>query len=255
MARVSSTNTAMFNSTGNNFGAGSIQFKDYQAEHYVVLNAIFSYDPTNVAYQAANVLEIYVPDLSINRSAITGVFMRFQDRYVFSSSTWNNDGGTVLKSWIKDKNTICIEKLTDFDTKGDITIFIQALYPQQNQGSNTVKGTKKNINVSQPTRYLYWGTETYCVIFEHWVFLHMQFDSCSYDYRKLPWECTLGNFPSDVNTDVPLAGGTNQYNPSVNGMSVAHIENGVFMNQERTDGFFNTGYTPFIFAFLVRDSN
>ena len=26
----------MFNSTGNNFGAGQITFKDYQAENYVV---------------------------------------------------------------------------------------------------------------------------------------------------------------------------------------------------------------------------
>lgn len=74
----------MFNSTGNNFGAGSIQFKDYQAENYVVLNAKFSYDPTNAAYQAADALEIYVPDLSINRSTVAGVIMTFQDRYVYS---------------------------------------------------------------------------------------------------------------------------------------------------------------------------
>jgi hypothetical protein len=95
------TNTAMFTSTGNNFGAGTIQFKDYQAENYVVLNAKFSYDPTNAAYQAADVLEIYVPDLSINRSAVAGVILTFQDRYVYSSYTWNNDGGTAIKSWIK----------------------------------------------------------------------------------------------------------------------------------------------------------
>lgn len=73
----------MFNSTGNNFGAGSIQFKDYQAENYVVLNAKFSYDPTNAAYQGVDTLEIYVPDLSINRSAVAGAILTFQDRYVF----------------------------------------------------------------------------------------------------------------------------------------------------------------------------
>ena len=72
----------MFNSTGNNFGAGTIQFKDYQASNYVVLNAKFSYDPTNAAYQAADVLEIYVPDLSIDRSAGAGVILTVQDRFV-----------------------------------------------------------------------------------------------------------------------------------------------------------------------------
>ena len=123
----------MFNSTGNNFGAGTIQFKDYQAENYVVLNAKFSYDPTNAAYQGVDVLEICVPDLSINRSAVAGVILTFQDRYVYSSYTWNNDGGTAIKSWIKDKNTICLEKFTNFDDKGEITIFIQALYPMLNQ--------------------------------------------------------------------------------------------------------------------------
>ena len=53
----------MFNSTGNNFGAGQISFKDYQAETYVVLNSKFSFDPTNADYQACEQLEIYVPDL------------------------------------------------------------------------------------------------------------------------------------------------------------------------------------------------
>ena len=243
----------MFNSTGNNFGAGTIQFKDYQAENYVVLNAKFTYDPTNAAYQAADVLEIYVPDLAIDRSAVAGVIMRFRDVRVSYGYTWDNSGGTVLKSWIKDKNTICIEKLTNFDEKGDITIYMQALYPMLNQPGSPIKGTRTRINMTQETRYLYWDSETFCVIFDHWVFVHIGFSSCSYSYRDSPWEATMGNFPTDVCADVPFCGGGNQYNPSVNGISEAHIENGIFTCQERTSGFEDTGYDPFIFAFLVRD--
>ena len=74
------TNMAtLFNSTGNNFGAGTINFKSHQEEYYVVLNAKFTYNPESPEYQAADVLEIYVPDLSIDRSAIAGVIMRFRD--------------------------------------------------------------------------------------------------------------------------------------------------------------------------------
>ena len=184
----------MFNSTGNNFGAGSIQFKDYQAENYVVLNAKFSYDPTNAAYQGVDTLEIYVPDLSINRSAVAGAILTFQDRYVYSSYTWNNDGGTAIKTWIKDKNTICLEKFTNFDDKSEITIFIQALYPMLNQPGNPIKGTRTRINMTQETRYLYWSSETFCVIFEHWVFLHMQFSSCSYSSRLTSPEAMICSF-------------------------------------------------------------
>ena len=50
----------MFNSISNNFGDGTIQFKDYQEENYVVLNAKFTYDTTSPEYQAADVLEIKV---------------------------------------------------------------------------------------------------------------------------------------------------------------------------------------------------
>lgn len=246
----------LFTSTGNNFGAGSISFKSHQEQNFVVLNAKFCYDPTSEAYQAADVLEIYVPDLSIKRSAITGIFMTFRDRYVYSSYTWNNDGGTVLKSWIKDKNTICIEKLTDFDSKGEITIYIQAVYTALGRGGNTVKGTRTRINVTVEgdTQYLRFGSETFCVIFEHWVFLHMQFSSCSYAYRSLPWECNLGDFPTDVTADVVFSGGSNQYNPTVGGISDAHIENGILTCPERMSGFDSTGHDPFIFAFLVRDN-
>lgn len=74
----------MFNSTGNNFGAGQITFKDYQASNYVVLNSKFSFDPTNADYQACDQLEIYVPDLTIDRSAIGGVFIRFVEDYHYS---------------------------------------------------------------------------------------------------------------------------------------------------------------------------
>ena len=52
-----------FNSTGNNFGAGQIAFKSHQEENFVVLNAKFTYNPESPEYQAADVLEIYVPDL------------------------------------------------------------------------------------------------------------------------------------------------------------------------------------------------
>ena len=67
----------MFYSTGNNFGAGQITFKDYQASNYVVLNAKVTFDPTDPDYQACDQLEIYVPDLTIDRSPMGGVFVRF----------------------------------------------------------------------------------------------------------------------------------------------------------------------------------
>ena len=81
----------------------------------------------------------------------------------------------------------------------------------------------------------------------------MMYSGCTYAYRDSAWECSLDNFPTDVSADLPFCGGGNQYNPSVDGMSEAHIENGIFTCETRTAGFDDTGHEPFIFAFLVRD--
>lgn len=61
--------------TGNNFGAGDIRFQAFIEENYLILNSEVSFDPSNAQYQAVSQLEIYVPDLPIGKSAITGMLM------------------------------------------------------------------------------------------------------------------------------------------------------------------------------------
>lgn len=90
----------MFKSIGSNFGAPEITFQDYQNEHEIVLNAVFTYDSTGDNYRNASVLEIYVPDLSLAKSAVAGVF--------FAAMVQGNWIGSTLKCWIKDKNTLCV---------------------------------------------------------------------------------------------------------------------------------------------------
>lgn len=185
----------MFNSISNNFGAGQIQFRAYQAPNYVILSAKFTFDPTNEAYQACDQLEITVPDLTIDRSAVGGVFIRFIETQHYSWGDAIYDGGTVLKSWIKDKNTIVIEKQSWFDALGPLTIYILTLYQQLNQGANAIKGTKQRLTVTTEENYLRFTSDTFVVVYDHWVFMHLQFSSCTYAYRDLPWEATFEQIP------------------------------------------------------------
>lgn len=243
----------MFNSTGNNFGAGTIQFKDYQENNYIVLNAKFTYDPSNTAYQAASVLEIYVPDLQLSRSIESGVFLSFKHSEQSGSSVWVNDGATVLKSWIKDKNTICIEKMTDFDHRTEQTIWIQTLYAIKGKSSSKTFRTKTSVTLTQEQVYMQFSSVV-CVIDPHWVFITGNVREGAYAYRNEPWVATFNNFPTDVTSDILVIGGSNQYNPSVDGASFGSIEEGVFSLPSRCNGFDSTGYDPFIFGYYVRES-
>ena len=93
------------------------------------------------------------------------------------------------------------------------------------------------------------------VEFEHWVFIHLMFSSCTYAYRDSLWEVLMEELPSDITADVPICGGGNQMHPNCDGMAEAHIENRVLSNQRRVMGFFDTAHDPFVYAFLVRDNN
>ena len=243
----------MFNSISNNFGAGTIQFKDYQTENYIVLNAKFTYNTTSPEYQAAEVLEIKVPDLMLSRSADTGVMTRFIDRREYYSYTMNYDGGTVIRSWIKDKNTICLEKFAPLERAEEITVYIQAMYVGKHKRTNAEMLRKTYVQFVQPTKYLY-TNDVVCVINEHWVFLTAMITGVSYAYRDLPWEATIEGLPTDFALDIPFPGGYNQGNDDMDGMAEARIENGVFTNEERVSGWGSTGHDAFIFLFAVRDT-
>lgn len=137
----------MFKSISNNFGAPEITFRDFQTDRYAVLNARFSYDPSNEAYLAASELEIKVPDLSLSKSTDAGVFAVYRDErtYQWSDTPSRYHFATVLRSCIRDRSTLCIEKLTDFDAYGPVTIYIYAMYSALNTGEDTVLSERTRL--------------------------------------------------------------------------------------------------------------
>ena len=247
----------MFNSTGNNFGAGMIAFKDVQESNYIVLNAKFTCSPQSAEYQAAEVLEIKVPALSIARSTIAGVVARYKERGTSYGYPYVRDGGTVLKSWVKDANTLCIEKLSCFNDKQEIIIYIQTLYCMLGQGGNASKGKEKRITCVSEDSYLRLDTSyTICVVFPKWIFYHMMYGSCTWAYRDKDWEAFLEGLPDDVTADVPVIASDNYGNNKLGGITESRLEGGYWMlpKDERGDGFENTGNYVFSFGYLVRDA-
>ena len=106
----------------NNFGAGTITFKTLQNENHIILTGEVHVDTSNPAYLAADVLEISVPSLSIKKSAIAGVPMLAAGELPRQ--------GTYAKTWIKDRNTICVEKISVFDSYGSFDLYFAAAYVQ-----------------------------------------------------------------------------------------------------------------------------
>lgn len=246
----------MFNSTGNNFGAGVIQFKEAKESNYLVLNAKITCSTQSAAYQAAEVLEIYVPTLPFARSTDAGVVILFKHSEEYYGRTYLYDAGTVAKSWIKDEHTLCIEKLSVFDEHPEIIIYIQTLYCQLGQGANPIKGKQRQITAVSEDDYLYFSnSSTLCVLFDKWVFFHIMYSSCSYSMRSADWEAYLENMPEDVTADIPFIAAFNDRFTKLGCIMETHLEEGYWTlpANKRSYNIDNTGNYVFSFAYLVRD--
>lgn len=246
----------MFNSIANNFGAGTIQFKDVQENNYIVLNAKFTCNPQDEAYKNADVLEINVPTLSIDRSTDSSVVVRFISRELYRGKIYAYDAGTIAKSWIKDKNTLCIEKLPVFNAQTELIIYIHALYCQLAQSSNATKGTQKTVNcISENNFFRVSTSNTFVVRFKKWAFFHLSFSGSDSSMDDADWDVFINNFPKDITTDIPFIGGRNSKHNLLSNINESKLEEGYLSlpASERNFGFNNTGDNPFIFAYLIRD--
>ena len=95
----------MITIVGNNFGgsyAGQ-QLASVETRYYVIVNGNLTVNAQAAAYQAAEVLELQVEGLLMGASAPAAVYAKCEvagQAYI-----------TIVKSWIKDQHTICIEKV------------------------------------------------------------------------------------------------------------------------------------------------
>ena len=239
----------MFKSISNNFGAPEITFRDFQTDHYVVLNASFSYDPTNEDYLAVSELEIKVPGLSLPRSTDAGVFAVYRDErtYQWDDTPSRYHFATVLRSRIRDSNTLCIEKLTDFDAYGPVTVYIYAMYSVLNTGENTIS------TVPEMSTLMFTDA---CVVSDGWVSLNLILPY-SISSVKEDLEIVMDGFPADaVCGELPVIGVSNQLHPEIGGVHYASIRDGRMLIPYATR---NTGYSsadkPFASLVLVRGTD
>ena len=180
----------MITAIGNNFGAGQISLKDYQNEKLVVLNGKFSFNNKTEEFLTASVLEITVPALSIPKSGMSGCYIMFQSEGKFY--------GTTLKTWVKDRNTLCIEKLDYWsDQVDEYTIYLLSLYVPKGQRGVFELGKKTRLTLNNTTSNNNYGYNQHCYIDEHWCTIALA--TSSYNSEIDPYDdiVELGGFPTE----------------------------------------------------------
>lgn len=242
----------MITSTGSNFGVTGIQIKDYQTDDMAILNAIFEVDPSNADYQACEVMEIYVPQLRLKRSLESTAFIAFEGPETSYCEFLTDSGCTVIKAWIKDANTICLEKLGIYDGKEKFKIYIQSLFVPSGKRVPFQKHTKTTFRFTSEQLSATWIVSD-GVVEDNWMFIQVQFSGYIYEHQREPWFATISNMPEDIDCDVLIVGGSIWSDKGL-GATFGHIQNGVLSMPKHASGWGSTGYEPFMYAFIVRDN-
>lgn len=242
----------MITSTGSNFGVTGIQIKDYQTEDMAILEAVFEVDPSNADYQACDVMEIYVPSLRFKKSLESTGFIVYEGdldpRYPYESE----NAGTVVKVWIKDENTICIEKLGLYDDLDAFKIFISSLFVPSGKRTAFQKRTKTTLTFTSDALHMQ-SSFSFAVIEDNWMFLVLGFGNYNYSHRDEVWTVNIQGLPEGFSRDVLIIGGSEWAQPGM-GATYGHIENGVLTIERHTGGWGSTSFDPFLYGYFVLDN-
>lgn len=237
----------MIIATGNNFGAGEISFLDYQNENMVILQGKFIVDASTEAFQSVDVLEIYVPTLTIGKSTEVPAYMVGK---TLDYDDLMQPRGTIVKTWLKGHNTICIEKITDWDIGTELTYYFALAYVTLGKRTDYTREGKVDLKLVDPSVDGEWrfSGQGMCVVRDHWVFCCAPFDDLYTSEDDVPFTFRLEGLPDDIELDIPMIGNDSSWSQYGNDMPEFHIKGDLFscelglprsINHQNGDQFFH----------------
>lgn len=233
----------MITATGNNFGAGEITFKASDKKQYLILNGRITVDKTAPQYASASVLEIYVPDLNLERSLETYVYAT---RHVNGGSVM-----TVVKSWIKDRNTICVEKKDGLTDEDEYELMFCCMYVTKGKDSTFEAYPEVIIQIPGYSDQGYLAFRK-VVITDDYVYLCIRINHISTNPADAPIEIPVTGLPEGFTGDFPILKMEYMINYYGNKYSYVHIEDGTMTIQGFVSYYGTDTCQCLIYAYLVR---
>lgn len=243
----------MIKAIGNNFGAEEICFKDYQNENMVVLQGKFIVDASTESFKSADVLEIYVPDLTIGKSTEVPAYMVGKEK--------DYDGlmqprGTIVKTWLKGHNTICIEKINDWDIGNELTYYFALAYVSLGKRAEFTREGKVVLKLVDTSPEGQWelSSQGMCVVRDNWVFCCAPFEDLYTNEDDAPISFRLEGLPDDIELDIPMIGNESSWTPIGSPMPEFHVKGDLFTNDIGLPPSINTpNGGQFFHFFAVRE--
>ena len=158
-------------------------------------------------------------------------------------------------AWIKNKNTIVIEKLTAWDNLTNHRIYICTMYGLRGfRGFAFERLKAANINLQMSDSIGYPRDQVYYVT-PDWVFLNFSLGSPSIGANdKICFLSNYNGFPDDIDALLPYVSGYFDYrNPGTNVHPVRFKDSQILITDLPKQMGSGTGWDSLFYAFIVRD--
>ncbi len=175
--------------TGNNYGNNYNNWwlKIYESRSYMVLSGSLSVNPFTTKYGRASVLEVEFDHLPFDSSAPVAVYVKAKPH--------DQEYITIVKSWIKDNNTICFEKVKGWESVGFYEIIIQSIYVRLGYDFRPTSYRRTVVSLVDPPEGVSLFVEN-CTFEAEWAFMYMQFRQLRLEDPTQPLTLNLRGLPN-----------------------------------------------------------
>ena len=159
--------------------------------------------------------------------------------------------GTIVKSWIKNKTTICLENLEINSKYGSREFWFMCAYlPKGQRNTFEVEG-----QVDLHLDNLPWNfreEHAWAVVREKWAYLCFVIEGFYQAEPDTSFAIDLVNFPTDIVSEVPYVAQTTNKSGFGSHVMSCTVSEGKFNNPGCTEAFLKDASSSFVKVFIVR---
>lgn len=187
----------MLTVNATNFGLtpSDIQIKEYRSANLLVLDGEFTVDTTAEEYAGIRPMQLSVADLPFSKSRPGTALVTVLSEGVKYA--------TITKVWVKDKNTICIDKILPYKSAGSYNVKLNTmLIPERITGEVALH--QRTDHTPSVTKGEAAGLEIFTIQSDDWLILTLKATSLTFDTDSQTVEISVPDLAENVSSSFPV---------------------------------------------------
>lgn len=183
------------NATNFGLAPSDIQIKEYRSANLLVLDGEFIVDTSAEEYSGIRPMQLSVADLPFSKSRPGTALVTVLSEGVKYA--------TITKVWVKDKNTICIDKILPYKSAGSYKVKINTmLIPERITGEVALH--QRTGHTPRVTKGEAVGLEIFTIQSDDWFILTLKATSLTFDTDSQTVEISVPDLAENASSSFPV---------------------------------------------------